>query len=191
MEPYATADQVWAGGLIFARIGAMLLMLPGIGESYVPPRIRLSLALLISLVPVAGRSAGALPALPDTSAAWPAGSSARSITGLMIGALLRMFTAALSTAGEIVSLQTTLSFAQTANPLQAQPEHDHRRLSDAVRARSLIFATNTHHLFIAGLVGSYRADRPGPAADHGRFHRHWPSAPWATASCWGSSWRRR
>jgi hypothetical protein len=44
------------------------------------------------------------------------------IVGLMIGALLRSFTStALSTAGEIVSLQTTLSFAQTANPLQAQP----------------------------------------------------------------------
>ena len=64
MEPYATADQVWAGGLIFARVGALLLTLPGIGESYVPPRIRLSLALLISLVlfPVV---APGLPALPE------------------------------------------------------------------------------------------------------------------------------
>ena len=50
MEPYATADQVWAGGLIFARIGAIFLTLPGIGESYVPPRIRLSFALLMALL---------------------------------------------------------------------------------------------------------------------------------------------
>ena len=34
MEPYATADQVWAGGLIFARVGAILMTIPGIGESY-------------------------------------------------------------------------------------------------------------------------------------------------------------
>ena len=49
MEPYATAEQVWAGGLIFARVGAILMMLPGFGESYVPPRVRLSLALVLSL----------------------------------------------------------------------------------------------------------------------------------------------
>jgi flagellar biosynthetic protein FliR len=77
MEPYATADQVWQGALIFARVGAVLLMLPGIGESYVPPRIRLSLALVVSLA--CGRWwRGSLPALPATSAGWPAGSSARS-----------------------------------------------------------------------------------------------------------------
>ncbi len=50
MEAYATSAQIWAGALIFARIGAVLLMLPGIGESYVPPRIRLSLALVVTLV---------------------------------------------------------------------------------------------------------------------------------------------
>ena len=65
MEPYATAEQVWAGGLIFARVGAVMMMLPGIGESYVPPRVRLSLALLLALVlwPLVG---GTLPALPPT-----------------------------------------------------------------------------------------------------------------------------
>ena len=36
MEPYATADQVWAGGLIFARVGAILMLIPGVGEAYVP-----------------------------------------------------------------------------------------------------------------------------------------------------------
>ena len=63
MEPWATSDQVWQGALIFSRIGAVLLMLPGIGESYVSPRIRLSLALVVSLAlwPVI---AGALPGLP-------------------------------------------------------------------------------------------------------------------------------
>ena len=51
--------------MIFARIGAVLLMLPGVGESYVPPRIRLSLALVVSLAlwPVVS---GSLPALPET-----------------------------------------------------------------------------------------------------------------------------
>lgn len=158
MEPYATSDQVWAGALIFARIGAILLTLPGIGESYVPPRIRLSLALVVSLAlwPVIGDT---LPPLPASLGAMVGWILREVITGLMIGMLLRAFTTALGTAGEIVSLQTTLSFAQTANPLQAQPGTTIAAFL-TLFGTTLIFATNTHHLFIAGLVGSYELVAP-------------------------------
>lgn len=158
MDPYATSDQVWQGALIFARIGAVLLMLPGVGESYVPPRIRLSLALVVSLClwPVI---AGALPALPATLGGMAGWIIREVVVGLMIGALLRAFTSALSTAGEIVSLQTTLSFSQTANPLQAQPGTTIAAFL-MLLGTTLIFATNTHHLFIAGLVGSYELIAP-------------------------------
>ena len=158
MEPYATADQVWAGGLIFARIGAMLLTLPGIGEAYVPPRIRLSLALLISLVlwPVVAQGLPPLPATVGGMAGWVI---REAMTGLMVGYMLRIFMSALATAGEIVSLQTTLSFAQTANPMQAQPGTTISAFL-MLFGTVLIFATNTHHLFIAGLVGSYEAIAP-------------------------------
>ena len=158
MEPYATSDQVWAGALIFARIGAILLTLPGIGESYVPPRIRLSLALVVSLAlwPVIGDT---LPPLPASLGAMVGWILREVITGLMIGMLLRAFTTALGTAGEIVSLQTTLSFAQTANPLQAQPGTTIAAFL-TLFGTTRIFATNTHHLFIAGLVGSYELVAP-------------------------------
>ena len=158
MEPWATADQVWAGGLIFARVGALLLTLPGIGESYVPPRIRLSLALLISLVlwPVV---AGSLPGLPATIGGMAGWVLREVATGLMIGTMLRIFTSALSTAGEIVSLQTTLSFAQTANPLSGQQNTTIASFL-MLFGTVLVFATNTHHLFIAGLVGSYEIIAP-------------------------------
>ena len=153
MEPYATTDQVWAAGLIFARIGAILMLLPGFGETYVPPRVRLSLALMITLAlwPVVG---SALPALPASSGAMVGWMIREVIVGLMIGALLRMFMTALVTAGEIVSLQTTLSFAQTANPLQAQPGTTLSAFLMLLGV-TLVFATNTHHLFIGALVGSY------------------------------------
>ena len=158
MEPYATADQVWQGALIFGRIGAVMLMLPGVGESYVPPRIRLSLALVISLAlwPVV---AGSLPGLPATLGGMAGWIIREVLVGLGIGAILRAFMTALSAAGEAVSLQTALSFAQTANPLQAQPG---TTLSAFLMllGTTLIFATNTHHLFIGGLVGSYELIAP-------------------------------
>ena len=167
MDPWATADQVWAGGLILARIGAVLMLVPGVGEAYVPPRIRLSLALVVSLAlwPVVG---GTLPPLPDSVGAM-AGWVIREVTvGLMIGLLLRMFMTALTTAGEIVSLQTTLSFAQTANPLQAQPGSTIAAFLMLLGV-TLIFATDTHHLFVAGLVGSYRLIAPAQPLAMGDF----------------------
>jgi len=167
VEPYATSEQVWQGALIFARIGAVLMMLPGVGESYVPPRIRLSLALVVSLAlwPVISSVLPALPASVGGMAGW---IIREVIVGLMIGALLRSFTTALSTAGEIVALQTTLAFAQTANPLQAQPGATLAAFL-MLLGTTLVFATNTHHLFIAGLVGSYELIAPARPLVTGDF----------------------
>ncbi|HYD27781.1 MAG TPA: flagellar biosynthetic protein FliR [Brevundimonas sp.] len=158
MEPWATADQVWQGAMIFARIGSVLLMLPGVGESYVPPRIRLSLALVVSLAlwPVVS---GSLPALPETLGGMAGWIIREVIVGLAIGALLRSFLTVLATAGEVVALQTTLAFAQTANPMQASPGSTISAFL-MLLGTTLIFATNTHHLFIAGLVGSYELIAP-------------------------------
>jgi flagellar biosynthesis protein FliR len=158
VDGYATADQVWGAALVFARLGAILMLLPGLGETYVPPRIRLSLALVITLVvwPIA---APALPALPE-SVGGMAGWVIREVaTGLMIGAILRAFMTALATAGEVVSLQTTLSFAQSTNPMQAQPGSTISAFLTLLGV-TLLFATNTHHLFLAGLAGSYELIAP-------------------------------
>lgn len=158
MNAFAAADEVWAAALIFARLGAVLLMLPGIGESYVPPRIRLSLALVITLAlwPVLTAWLPPLPASLGATVGW---IIREVLVGLAIGAVLRAFMTALATAGEVVSLQTTLSFAQTANPLQAQPGTTIAAFL-TVMGVTLVFATDTHHLFFAGLVGSYRLIAP-------------------------------
>lgn len=161
MEPYAAADEVWRAALVFARVGAIVLLLPGVGESYVPARIRLSFALLMALVltPVVQ---AAMPALPSTISGMAGWIIREVITGLMIGSVIRLFLSALGVAGEIVSLQTTLSFAQTANPLQAQPGTTIAAFLTLLGV-VLVFATNLHHLFIAAMVGSYEVIRPtGP-----------------------------
>src|SRR5512143_3845790 len=36
--------------LVFARIGAMVMLLPGLGESNIPVRIKLAIALLLTLI---------------------------------------------------------------------------------------------------------------------------------------------
>jgi flagellar biosynthetic protein FliR len=65
-----------------------------------------------------------------------------------------MFVAALTTAGELVSLQTTLSFAQTANPTQAQPTASVSSFLTLI-GTALVFDTDLHRMFIAAMAHSY------------------------------------
>jgi flagellar biosynthetic protein FliR len=153
MEHYATGQQVFAGGLVFARLAPILMLIPGFGEIFVPARIRLSLALLLALVlfPVVGASVPPIPA--DVSGV--AGSVIKeTLIGLMIGTILRMFMTSLAAAGEIISIQTTLGFAQTANPTQAAPSATLGTFLQLIGI-VLIMTTNLHHLFLSAIVRSY------------------------------------
>jgi len=153
VESYATAQQVYAAGLVFARLGAMVMLLPGLGETFIPARIRLSFALALSLMlfPVL---VGKVPALPTGAGDFGFAVAKEVLIGLMIGAILRLFMTSLATAGEIVSLQTTLSFAQTANPMQASPSTTLGTFLGLIGI-VLVFATDLDHLFIAAIVKSF------------------------------------
>ncbi len=37
MEPFALPSQIHLAGLVFLRVGAIVMLIPGIGETYVPP----------------------------------------------------------------------------------------------------------------------------------------------------------
>src|SRR4051812_43084965 len=119
------------------------MVLPGLGEAMVPARARLSLALVIALCvfPVA---APHLPQVPETTGALEFMLVREILVGLMIGGVLRLMMSTLAVAGEVVSLQTTLSFSQTANPLEAQPTGSIASFL-SVLGLALIFATNLHH----------------------------------------------
>ena len=153
MDSYATAAQVYVAGLVFARVGAMVMLMPGIGDPVVPPRIRLSFALLMSLLlaPLVYLSIGPVP----TSVGALGGAVIHEVLiGLMIGGVLRIFMGAMTTAGEIISLQTTLSFAQTTNPMGAQSSTAVATFLSML-GLTLIMATDLHHLFIGAIVKSY------------------------------------
>ncbi len=170
MESFATAQQVFAGGLVFARLGAIIMLLPGLGETFIPARVRLAFAFSLSLM-MYPLLAGSAPPLPVDGAGLGGAVIKELLIGLMIGGILRLFMSSLATAGEIVSLQTTLSFAQTANPMQAQPSTTLGTFLGLIGI-VLIFATNLHHLFIAAVASSYDIfpfTREVPVADAGQL----------------------
>ncbi|MFL5298603.1 MAG: flagellar biosynthetic protein FliR [Phenylobacterium sp.] len=153
MEHYATAQQVFAAGLVFARLGALVMLMPAIGETFVPARIRLAFALALALMlfPIIGASA---PALPGSVSGVAGAVIKETAIGLMMGAILRFFMSSLATAGEVVSIQTTLGFAQTANPTQAAPSTTIGTFL-GLMGLVLIMTTNLHHLFLGAIVKSY------------------------------------
>jgi flagellar biosynthetic protein FliR len=161
MGNYAVPLEVYVAGLVFVRVGAIIMLLPGLGEAAVPPRIRLAFALILSLVlfPLA---APGITAIPPSSADLGGAVIKEALIGLMIGGLLRMFLASLAVAGETISLQTTLAFAQTANPLQAQPGTSIASFL-ALMGVTLVFATDLHHMFIGAIARSYTLFPPAQA----------------------------
>lgn len=170
MEHYATARQVYAAALIFARLGAIVMLIPGLGEGYVPPRIRLSFAFVMALMLFPVLSVGAPPTPGDVGGL--AGSIIKEVLiGLMLGAILRLFMTALAAAGELVSIQTTLSFAQTANPSEAQPSTSLGTFLGLL-GLLLIMTTDLHHLFLGAIVRSYSLfpfSKAAPVSDAGQL----------------------
>jgi flagellar biosynthesis protein FliR len=161
LEQYATAQQVWVGGLVFFRVASLIMLIPGIGEGYVPVRIRLSLALVLAfcLAPIAGPS---LPPIPAEISAMVGYVIRETLIGLMIGGVLRLFLASLTTAGELVSLQTTLAFAQTSNPLEAVPATTISTFL-TIMGVTLIFDTDLHRMFLSAIAHSYTLFPPTKA----------------------------
>lgn len=159
--------ELFAVLLIFVRIGAAMMLLPGIGEPYVSPRVRLLLALMISLL-LAPVLSGSLPALPDSVALLGLLITGEALIGFFIGTLARFFMAALTTAGMMIGYTTGLANALINDPSAAQQGSIAGSFL-TITALVAVFALNLHHLMLQGLVDSYRLFAPGQALPVGDF----------------------
>jgi flagellar biosynthetic protein FliR len=153
--------------LIFARVGAILMLMPALGERSIPVRIRLGFALALSLTlyPMLSARYGVVPANLAGAAALFGGEL---IIGFAIGFAMRLILAALQVAGSAIAMQLSLSFAESIDPAQGQ----HSVLIAnflTVTAITLIFVTNLDHLAIAGVVDSYTLFQPGALPPAGDF----------------------
>lgn len=108
---------IWAGWLVFLRVGAVLAMLPAFGERAVPTRVRLGLALAFTAV-VAPAVAPSLDAAPG-----PLGLAiaTETVIGLSLGLVLRLMILALQMAGEIAAQATSLAQLLGSASMDPQP----------------------------------------------------------------------
>lgn len=153
--------------LIFARMGAMTMALPGIGDRTVPPRIRLVFALSISLIlyPLVDK---VFPPLPSSLYGMISAVVGELLVGLAIGFSVRMVVAALQFAGTAIAFQTGLAFAQNVDPANGTQGSLFSSFL-WVLSIALIFATDLHHLLLSAMYDSYTLFKPGSALPTGDF----------------------
>lgn len=101
-------DVLWLHAIVFFRVGPVIGLFPGFGESSVPVRVKLMLALAFTAI-VAPAAAPALDigAVSELDPGWTI--LTETLTGLLIGIGLRMFLLALQTAGSMAAQATSLS----------------------------------------------------------------------------------
>ena len=159
-------NQIFVFMLIFTRFGTALMIMPALGEGLVPARVRLLLALLVTLtmVPVLGdRLPQETPASPFALLFLLGGEF---VVGLMLGLSARLLLTAMDVAGTLISFQMSLSNAFAFNPaMAAQGSLVGSFLT--IMAITLIFVTDLHHLFFLAVAGSYEMFPPGRFPDMG------------------------
>lgn len=164
LESFLTTG-VFSFMVLFVRFGTAMMIMPGIGDSFVPQNIRLYIALGFSLV----MSPVLMPMVPDPVPDLPVMLPLlviEFITGLFIGSIARILMAALDTAGMLISLASGISNAQVFNPsLAVQGSIFGAFMS--ITGVTLLFVTNLHHLLIHGLVESYELFPIGGMLDTG------------------------
>lgn len=152
LEEFLTTG-VFAFMIIFVRFGTALMIMPGIGDSFVPANIRLYMAMGLSLVVTPLIQ----PHMPSPLPAYGVMMSLiviEFITGLFIGTIARVLMMALDTAGMLISMASGISNAQVFNPSLAVQGSIFGAFF-SVTGVTLLFVTNLHHLLLYGLVESY------------------------------------
>lgn len=144
-------EGAWALLLVFLRIGAALMVLPGLGEQVIPARLRLGLAAVLSLVLVPAM-ADDLNGVPMRFDVFLRALATESIAGLFVGLGLRLLVIALQTAGSIAAQSTSLS--HLLGPVGGDPMPAIGHIL-TVSALALLLATGFHTKLIGYFVISY------------------------------------
>jgi len=157
-----TPDTVLHGFLIFCRIGACLMLMPGFSSPRVPVRLRLFIAVGVTLA----LAPFVLPAFAPFVEPGPATLLriivSETMTGALIGLMARFFFLALQTIA--TAMATTAGLGQLPGlPIDEAEASAPFVTLITMTAATLMFVTNQHAEVIRALAGSYARIAPGTA----------------------------
>jgi len=160
-------EQAFALLLVFVRLGSAMMLLPGFGEAFVSPRIRLLLALAVTVV-VQPVLPPVIPALPESAMALFMLILGEAFVGLFLGSVARILMAALSIGGMMIATVTGLANALTNDPTAAEQGSIAGSFLSTL-ALLIILILDLHHLLLVGVIESYSLFLPGQALLVGDF----------------------
>ncbi|WP_237217680.1 flagellar biosynthetic protein FliR [Falsiroseomonas oryziterrae] len=160
----ALPGLAFQAALLFARLGAAAMVLPGLGEQDVPATIRLSLALalVLLLLPVLGPD---LPPAPEPGVATARLVLQEVAIGLWLGGLARIIALALAMAGQLVATLIGLQ-GLLAGDAEMGGQGTVLSRAFALVAATLVLASGLYAIALRALVESYAvlpAGAPLPA----------------------------
>ena len=162
-----TALAIFHYFLLFCRIGSAIMLMPGIGETFVPPTIRALLALFITLV-VYLPLKDSLPAQPENLARLFGLVCTEIFVGLFLGGTARILLAVMHIVGMFASLQSGL-----ANSVFYDPSQGTQNVSVGtfltILSITLLFASDMHHFMLLGIIDSYHTFKAGNLPPVGDF----------------------
>ncbi len=151
------SDTVLSAFILFCRIGACLMLMPGFSSPRIPTTVRLFLAVAVTLafVPLLG---------PDVEKLIDKASPlvllrlivSETLIGGLIGFMGRIFFAALETLGTAIAQEMGLANSLGAPINEMEPAPTIASLLTFL-ATTLLFVTNLHWEVLRGIVASYRA----------------------------------
>jgi flagellar biosynthetic protein FliR len=158
--------DIWSTALVFARVGAMIMLLPGVGEPAIPARVRLGFALAVAMA-IAPPLASHAPQPANTALGMAGQVGLEALIGLIFGGAARMLMSAVATAGQIAATESGIAFAQVADPMSEAQSGQLLSVFLSVMGVALIFATGLDRMFLQGIAGSYELLAPGARAPVG------------------------
>ncbi|MFN3644496.1 MAG: flagellar biosynthetic protein FliR [Gemmobacter sp.] len=148
------AATLWAGFLVFVRVGAVMALLPAFGEQTVPARVRLVLTLAFTAV-VAPAVA---PMMPPGLSSGPDAILAEALSGLVLGIGFRILVLALQIAGAIAAQSTALAQIVGIPGFEPQPAIGNALV---IGGLALAAASGLHLRAVEAMILSYDVLPPG------------------------------
>lgn len=165
--------KLYAFLLIFCRTGAILMSMPGIGETFVPARLRLQFALMLSLILMPFLAAH-FPQMPASTVDVCEAIFKELMIGIFIGLIMRLLLSTLEVAGMLISMQIGLSNAMILNPTMASQGSITGAMLSLIGVL-VIFETGLLDMLLGSLAQSYVTfppHAPLPVGDMSAFVSH-------------------
>jgi flagellar biosynthetic protein FliR len=157
---FIDTDYIFRTALVFLRTGAILFALPLFGETIVPVKSRMFIALALALI-VSPMLSGAWLTPIDTSPIFLAALIVKEIAiGLVVGLTARLAFDAILLGSTLVSYQMGFGAGNLMAPGSNMAMDSFTSFQRTVYIL-IFFALNLHHVFIMGIIETFKVIPPG------------------------------